>query len=542
MPTADPSLSSTLPPFVPTPISAIPSLIAPLRKTFHSGHTRPISARLCALQRLYYAICDLEQAAVTALSLDLGRAHWETFFADVNYAKSELLNVIKNMERWLADEYVSEGIPWFLKIGHETYVRKEPFGVVLVVGPWNYPWSTNLIPVFGAIAGGNTVVVKPSEVAPHSAAVVGKVFEAAGLVGNGDGGPAVVTVLQGGVDVATEVLKQRFDKICFTGSTGVGKVVARAAAEHLTPTLLELGGKNPTVITPSAPPLPTVVIPRLVWAKALNSGQSCTAPDYVLVPTTLESEFLTSIEKTLAAFYPSGIKSTLDFSRIVNKSHFTRLKSLLERTSGEVKIGGKIIDESDLLIEPTIVSLGSVDNEDWKRDPLMADEIFGPILPYATYDPATTPLAQLLSLMQEFSDTSLGAYLFSNSAAEQKLFMDSTRSGGVCINEAFMNTVVMGLPFGGVGQSGMGCYRARWTVDGFVQRRPVLRNRGGWVDWILGFRFPPWRGGPVGGDGGEGQQKGKGLMGEGGAPWKYKAIEMAVAKPGFKRPAGMKKV
>lgn len=508
MPLADPAIAATLPQYNTTPLDQIPSIVDTARSTFHTGRTRPLEFRILQLKKLYYGLCDIEATAIAAMSADLGRAHFETSFADINFTKSELLNVIKNMKTWLADEHITEGIPWYLRLAHQAYLKKDPMGVVLIIGPWNYPWNLNIIPLVGAIAAGNTCILKPSEVSPHSSAVLEKLFEISGI------DRECYKVIQGGVEETTLVLKQQFDKICYTGNGMVGKIVSRAAAEFLTPVLLELGGKNPTVIAPSAN-IP-LAAKRIAWAKSLNSGQSCTAPDYLLIPRSLESEFISELSKILKTFYPTGLKNSKDYSRIVNERHFNRVHEIFKTTTGEVKLGGEIIDPQDRLMEITLISLGHVTEGKWKTDSLMQQEIFGPLLAYVLYDDDN--INQALEVVKKMSDTSLGAYVFAEKKAEQDLVLNNTRSGGFCINEAFMNTVIAGLPFGGVGQSGTGAYRGKWSVLSFVHNRPVLGNRGAWVDWIIGFRFPPF------------------------LDNNYKMIKMAVPRPGFSRPAGQSKL
>lgn len=437
------------------------------------------------------------------MSADLGRAHFETSFADINFTKSELVKVIKNMRTWLADEYVTEGIPWYLRWAHQAYLKKDPMGVVLIIGPWNYPWNLNLIPLIGAIAAGNTCILKPSEISSYTAAVMEKLFEVSGI------DMECYKIIQGGVAETTEVLKQQFDKICYTGNGHVGKIVMRAASEFLTPVILELGGKNPTVIAPSANI--SLAAKRIAWAKSLNSGQSCTAPDYLLIPKSLEQPFIEELSKVLKSFYPTGLRNSPDYSRIVNSRHFNRVHDILKTTSGTIKLGGEIIDEKDRLMEITLISLGHINEGRWKTDSLMGQEIFGPLLGYLIYDDDNLPSA--VEVVKKVSDTSLGAYVFAEKKSEQDFVLNNTRSGGFCINEAFMNTVIAGLPFGGVGQSGMGAYRDKHSVLSFIHKRPVLGNKGGWVDWLIGFRFPPF------------------------LDKNYRIVKLAVPNPGFSRPS-----
>ncbi|RPB18533.1 aldehyde dehydrogenase [Terfezia boudieri ATCC MYA-4762] len=502
MPLADPSLAATLPQFQSTPLDQIPTIIDTARSAFHSGRTRPLEFRINQLQKLYYGLCDIEATAISAMSADLGRAHFETSFADINYTKSELISMIKNMKTWLADENVSEGIPWYLRWSHQTYLKKDPLGVVLLIGAWNYPWNLNLVPLFGAIAAGNTCILKPSEISPHSAATLEKLFEISGM------DKECYRVIQGAVPETTLVLKQQFDKICYTGNGAVGKIVARAAAEFLTPVILELGGKNPVIIAPSAN-IP-VAAKRIAWAKSLNSGQSCVAPDYLVIPRSLETAFITEFSKVLNSFYPTGLRNSPDYSRFVNDRHFNRVHEILKTTSGEVKIGGEIIDPKDRLMEMTLISLGHVSEGKWETDSLMQEEIFGPPLAYIVYD--DNNLASAVDVVRKMSDTSLGAYVFAEKKAEQDLVLNNTRSGGFCVNEAFVNSIIAGLPFGGVGQSGTGKYRGKWSILSFVHLRSVVVNNGGWVDWLIGFRFPPF------------------------LESNYKVLKMAVPSPGFSRP------
>jgi len=374
-------------------------------------------------------------------------------------------------------------------------------GMVLIIGPWNFPWSLNLIPLIGAIAAGNTCILKPSEISPYTSAVLERLIDISGI------DPECYSVVQGGVPEATELLKHQFDKIFFTGNGKVAKVVMKAAAEFLTPVVLELGGKNPTIIAPSANI--SLAAKRIAWAKTMNCGQCCTAPNYLMIPHTHEAAFIAEFSKVLQNFYPEGIAKSKDYSRIVNAHHFKRLHDILKTTSGEIKLGGEIIDPVDLLMEPTLISLGPVTEGKWRSDSTMQQEIFGPLLPYITYE----TLDQAIAVAQQMSDTSLGAFVFADDKAEQDAVLEATRSGGFCINEAFKNTLISAMPFGGVGQSGMGQYRGRYTVDCFLHKRPVVGNKGRWVEWLLGFRYPPF----IGRD--------------------YKMVGSITPKPNFNRPA-----
>jgi aldehyde dehydrogenase (NAD+) len=344
-------------------------------------------------------------------------------------------------------------------------VQSEPFGVVLILGPWNYPLQLLVSPLVSAIAAGNCVALKPSELAPRTAEAIARLirdcFE-----------ERLVTVVNGGPDVAEALLRQRFDKIFFTGSTRVGRLVMEAAAKHLTPVTLELGGKCPAIVCADASL--ALAARRIAWGKFLNAGQTCVAPDFVLVAREARDPFLAAMRKVLPEFYGDDAARSEDYGRIVNRAHFERLVSYLQ--DGKAVHGGRH-DAKDLFIAPTILANVSPDAA------VMQEEIFGPILPVLEFDKLDHALALLRG-----RPTPLALYVFTRDRATEARVLAEARSGGACVNDVVSHMIGPGLPFGGLGASGMGAYRGRAGFEAFSHQRAVLR-RATWPD--LPFRYPP---------------------------------------------------
>jgi aldehyde dehydrogenase (NAD+) len=345
-------------------------------------------------------------------------------------------------------------------------------GCVLVIGPWNYPFQLTLQPLVSALAAGNAVVLKPSEHAPHTAELIARLMPLAFP-------SELVQVVTGDGAVAAELLQQRFDHVFFTGGARVGRLVLAAAAPHLTPVTLELGGKSPAIVLDDADL--AVTARRLVWGKVLNAGQTCIAPDHLLVTPGVREPLIAAMAEALGSFYGKDPLASPDLGAIVNAAQFERLQGLLEgaRNRGQVLLGGRS-DPARRRLEPTLVAVESAD------DPLMQEEIFGPILPVLTVPHLEAALAQVRSRPKP-----LALYLFSNDAAAQHRTLTSTSSGGVCFNDVVMQAGVAGLPFGGVGESGMGTYHGRAGFLTFSHQRSVLQ-RPFWLD--LPFRYPPYAG------------------------------------------------
>ena len=437
-----------------------------LRATFESGRTRPLAWRLEQLAGLRRLMEEADAELVDALRQDLGRPGMEAFVADIGHVKGELRHMAKHLERWMRPTKVRvpiTGAP------AKAWVQPEPLGVALVISPWNYPIQLLLEPLAAALAAGNCVLAKPSEMAPASSAALAR------LVPRYLDNDAVV-VVEGGVDETTALLAERWDHIFFTGSTAVGRVIAEAAAKHLTPTVLELGGKSPTYVHASADL--DVAARRIAWGKFLNAGQTCIAPDYVLVDRQVKDAFVDKLSTQVGEFYGRDAQQSASYGRIVNARHLDRLKGLLGKGAGTVVTGGTF-DDGDRFLAPTITVDPSPDSA------IMQEEIFGPILPILGVEGPADAKAFITSRPKP-----LALYVFANDAATVDSVVDGTSSGGVCINQTLMHLLPPDLPFGGVGDSGMGAYHGKAGFDVFSHRKSVLRKP---VKPDLKLLYPPYK-------------------------------------------------
>jgi aldehyde dehydrogenase (NAD+) len=361
---------------------------------------------------------------------------------------------------------VGRGVP-LIAWPARAFVRPEPLGIALVIGPWNYPLQLLLSPLIGAMAAGCCAVLKPSEFAPHTAAAIERLI--------GSNYPAeYLTVAIGGRDVAEALLLEKFDAIFFTGGTRAGREVMAAASRHLTPVTLELGGKSPCIVCADTPL--QAAARRIVWGKFMNAGQTCVAPDFILADRRILNPLVQAMKMAIQEFYGSDPRKSPSYGRIVNRRHVERLAALL--ADGRIVHGGRH-DLADLYVEPTLLT------EVPAGAPVMQEEIFGPILPVLEFE----ELHEALALLQH-RPTPLALYLFTRDRAVQNRVLASTRSGGVCINDTVLHMIGKGLPFGGLGDSGMGAYHGRASFDCFTHRRPVLRRT---FALDLPLRYPPPR-------------------------------------------------
>ncbi|KAI9373829.1 Aldehyde/histidinol dehydrogenase [Aspergillus egyptiacus] len=451
-----------------TPIEEIQERVARLKRTFLEHKTRDVEFRLVQLRKLYWAIKDHEQQIAEALRLDLNKPRFESEVAETIWLENDIVFISKNLHKWVKDEK-AEDIDLTFKFMNPK-IRKDPLGTVLVIGAFNFPFQLTLGPVLGAIAAGNTVVIKPSENAPRSAVVMQQIVESAL-------DPSCYTIIQGGVPETQALLAERWDKIFFTGGATVGRLIAKAAAPHLTPVVLELGGINPAIVTKSANP--RLVARRMLWGKLMNAGQVCTSQNYLLVDRSLVPAVVEEFKKAYKEFYPRGAKASPDYARIVNEGAFRRLKAMIDNSKGQILMGGTM-DEKDLFIEPTLVQVESPD------DSMIVQESFGPLIPILPVD----NLDEAVSIANGVQSTPLGLYPFGSKADTDKI-LSMTRSGGVSVNDAALH--IPTLPFGGVGESGYGAYRGRTSFDVFVHRRPVTSSPG-WLESLLAIRYPPYAG------------------------------------------------
>jgi acyl-CoA reductase-like NAD-dependent aldehyde dehydrogenase len=430
---------------------------------FRSGKTGAYSFRRDQLLVLKKAIGEYEQKILTALKTDMRKSRFEAYFSEIDFVVREINYFLKYLKVWMRPRRVRTPLFHFPSRG---YIYPEPLGRTLIIAPWNYPFQLLIAPLIGAIAGGNTAILKPSEYAPATAGVVEEMIHVFFK-------PYFIKVIQGAVETNQFLLKKDFDLIFFTGSAKVGKIVMKAAAQNLTPVVLELGGKSPCIVDSSADV--QTAARRIVWGKFFNAGQTCIAPDYVLADRVVKKELIEQMGKALREFYGKDPSRSFDYARIINEQHFDRLIELLHY--GDVAHGGDYRKE-ELYISPTIV-----DNVEWEG-PLMEEEIFGPILPVLEYGNLDEAIYMIHKLPKP-----LALYFFSNRKKNQHKIVRQTSSGGVCINDTLSHITLEELPFGGVGDSGMGDYHGKATFDAFTHRKSVLK-KSLWIDPKM--KYPPY--------------------------------------------------
>lgn len=457
-------------PFVNTPIDDINSTIENLRNTFYSGKTRPVQYRIQQLRRLYWAIEDHKDEILSACKQDLGKGFFETMVAEIAWVQNDIIFVTNNLEKWAKDESAPD-IDLAQRF-QRPMIRKDPLGIVLVIGAFNFPIQLSLGPMIGAISGGNTVVLKPSENAPASAMIMQKII-AASMDSD------CYTTVQGAIAETKALLAQRWDKIFFTGSASTGRIINQAAAPHLTPVTLELGGRNPAIITRKADV--RLAAHRLLWAKTMNAGQVCISHNYTLVDREVLDQFLIELKGAIKEFFPNGAAASEDYGILATQAGFDRCRKMLESTSGEIIAGGQM-DANKRFIEPTVVLITDPD------DTLMREESFGPLMPVLGVD----NLDQAISIANKIDATPLGVYAFGAKSETDKILRE-TRSGGASINDGFTHGTIGTLAFGGVGESGSGSYRGRASFDCFVHRRSITTTPG-WLEILLKARYPPFAG------------------------------------------------
>ena len=425
-------------------------LVRDLRATFAEGTTKPLGWRVEQLKGLLRLVEESEDELLSALAADVGKPRLEGWSSDLAVTAAEVRYALSHLKRWARPQRVR--VPLFA-FPSRAHVHPEPLGVTLVIAPWNYPVQLLLVPMAAALAAGNCVVGKPSELAPATSAALARLVPRYL-------DPAAVAVVEGGVAESTALLAERWDHIFYTGNSAVGRVVARAAAEHLTPTTLELGGKSPVLVDGKADL--DVAARRIAWGKWLNAGQSCVAPDHVLVTEDVAQELTERIITATIGFYGEDPAATPDYGRIVNDRHFRRLSDLVDDGGHEVVHGGQRRPDERYLA-PTVVT-NVADGA-----AVMAEEIFGPILPIVTVADVDEAIARVNE-----HEKPLALYAFTGSTATAARIIDRTSSGGVCLNGTVLQFVVPSLPFGGVGESGSGAYHGRAGFDTFSHRKPVL--------------------------------------------------------------------
>ncbi len=431
------------------------------RTYYMTGATRPLGFRLESLRKLQQAVRENEKQICDALLQDLNKHPFESYMAEVGMVLDEVRFHIRHLRRWIKDKLVPTPLVHFPAV---SFTSPEPYGVALIMSPWNYPVLLCLDPLIGAISAGNCAVIKPSAYTPATSQVIADIMKSIYP-------PEYITVVQGGRQENTALLEQHFDYIFFTGSISVGKAVMKAAAQHLTPVTLELGGKSPAIVDASADL--KLAAKRIAFGKLLNGGQTCVAPDYVLVEESVRDDLIHNFREVLAEKFPDGDYS--DHVKIVNDRHYQEKKALLE---GQTIAFGGVFDDERHTLEPTV--LIDVDPE----SPVMQEEIFGPILPVLTW----TRLEEAIAFVRS-RPKPLALYLFTGKQESEKKVLQNCSFGGGCINDTVIHLATSHMGFGGVGLSGMGSYHGKRSFDTFTHYRSIVR-KSTWLD--LPFRYFPY--------------------------------------------------
>lgn len=405
-----------------------------------------------------------EDEIIKALHDDFKKPAFEAVLTETSYVISELKDTIKNLSTWAKPKKV---FPSLLNFPSTDYIYKEPYGKILIIAPWNYPFQLALCPLVSAVAAGNKVVLKPSELTLNTSTIIAKIIAMTFQVNH-------VEVVQGGVDVSKNLLSHRWDYIFFTGSVPVGKIVAKAAAEHLTPVTLELGGKNPCIVDETANL--KLAAKRIVWGKFINAGQTCIAPDYILVQKNMKTKFIGYLKEEITAAYSNKPEQSPDYARIVNAKNWQRLTEMIDHE--KVIFGGQT-NEADSYIAPTLIDESDIDSL------IMKDEIFGPLLPILEYSSD----ADLQAVISKY-EKPLSLYVFTDNKAFAKQIIRDYSFGGGCINDTVVHFSNKRLPFGGVGHSGIGAYHGALSFDVFSHKKAIVK-KANWLD--LPMRYAPYK-------------------------------------------------
>ncbi|PIE50583.1 MAG: aldehyde dehydrogenase [Flavobacteriales bacterium] len=437
------------------------TIIQQQREYFHQHFTKDVNFRKQQLKKLSELLKKYNEEIKTAVYQDFKKSEFDILTTEIAPLQESIHYYLKNLHRLAQPKKCKRDVKTILA---QPSIIYEPLGVTLIIGAWNYPFLLCLAPLIASMSAGNTAIVKPSEIAPHCAAVMKKII-------NENFPTEYISVIEGGVETTTELLAQKFDKIFYTGSSRVGKIVYQAAAQHLTPVCLELGGKSPTIITPSANI--DIATKRIVWGKFLNAGQTCIAPDYILVHQSIHQEFIKSLIKRLKSFDYKDNSS--EYCQIINDKNLNRLINLIDEK--KVIYGGNY-NAQNRYLSPTIL-----DNVNWE-DKIMEDEIFGPLLPIIQYE----NFNEIIDKINQ-QEKPLAAYLFSDNQSEINQFKNQLSFGGGCINDIMMHITSEYLPFGGVGKSGIGSYHGEHGFKEFSHQKSVLKN----TTWgEPNFKFPPY--------------------------------------------------
>ena len=424
-------------------------------KYFNSQVTKNIDFRIEMLKKLKLGIKKYEEQIIEALYKDLGKHKNEAYMTEIGFVYSSINHTIKNIKKWAKPE--KKKVPFYL-MPSRSFIVNEPYGSVLIIGPYNYPFQLLIEPLIGAISAGNTAVLKPSEMSPNVSKVVKELI-------NDTFNEEFIGCVEGSIETNTSLLNSRFDYIFFTGSPNVGKVVMMAAAKNLIPVTLELGGKSPVIVDESANIKEAAR--RIMWGKTMNAGQTCVAPDYLLVHESVKDELINEMKITLKKFFGEDIEKSDSFGRIINDRHFNRIKSMIEKDKDGIVFGGHY-NEAIRYIEPTLIEVSSFDAA------TMEEEIFGPVLPIMTYSSLDNAIGKIRNLPKP-----LALYIFTTNKSVEKKIINEISSGNVCINDTITHLVNPYIPFGGVGNSGIGAYHGEDSFNTFSHRKGILKKPAG---------------------------------------------------------------
>ncbi|WP_434293334.1 aldehyde dehydrogenase [Clostridium botulinum] len=443
----------------------IRNILEKQKSFFDKGYTKDINFRIEALKKLKHNIKINENNIFKALKIDLNKSEFETFITEIGIVYDEINGAIKNIKKWSKPKKVKTPITNFLA---SSYIYNEPYGVALIMSPWNYPFQLIMAPLVGAISAGNCVLLKPSELAIETEKIIVKIIK-------DTFSDEYIGVITGGIEESTALLKEKFDYIFYTGGINVGKIIMRAAAEHLTPITLELGGKSPCIVDKDANI--DLAARRIAWGKFLNAGQTCVAPDYLVVHRNIKEKLISSIENYIVEFFGENTFESEDYPRIINERHFKRLEGYLKE--GKIVSGGNT-DINNLYIEPTIIEGINFENR------IMEEEIFGPIFPVIEFE----NIDKVIDIVKN-NPKPLALYYFSENKEKQEFIIKNISFGGGCINDTIMHLSTSTLPFGGVGSSGIGGYHGRASFDTFSHKKSILK-KSNLID--IKIRYAPFKG------------------------------------------------
>nr|WP_304212715.1 aldehyde dehydrogenase [Fredinandcohnia onubensis] len=438
------------------------ALIKKQREFFSTGKTKEVAYRMEALKKIRNLIKTHQKEIMDALHKDLNKSEFESYTTEIGFVLEELRYTMKHLEKWAKPRKVKTSLTGF---GSKNYIYPEPYGVVLVISPWNYPFQLAFAPLIGAIAAGNCAILKPSELTPKTSELLTKLIREHFQ-------EDYIAIVEGGVETSTALLEEKTDYIFFTGSVAVGKVIMEAAAKHLTPVTLELGGKSPCIVHKDANL--RYAAKRIAWGKYTNAGQTCVAPDYLYVHNEVKEKFLNLLTEVIQELYGNALSEESKFTKIVSGRHFNRLTSFIDN-SGVLYYGGES-DADKHLISPTVLT-----DVTWEH-PIMEDEIFGPILPVMGYD-------DILQTIDEINKRPkpLALYIFSEVERVQNKVLDSISFGGGCVNDTVYHFTSPHLPFGGVGDSGIGAYHGKGSFDVFSHEKGIMKQT---TKFDLPLRYP----------------------------------------------------